>query len=99
MTIDKLKPGMTVYEVHSYKMGNTTRRSIGVWEVRIVSVDSEKGIVVASWNGNPASKYFKSSWSKWRLKEPMLVKSGWGHRLATREEQKATLIDRRCASG
>ena len=88
MTLDKLEPGMVVYDVHSYRMGNTTIRSVGAWEVRIVSVDVERRCVVASWNHNPPSTYYKSSWSKWRLKKPRLVDTGFcgQKRLAKRGE-------------
>jgi len=90
MTIDKLKPGMTVYDTHSYRMGNTTMRTLGVWNIRIVSVNVANQNVIASWNGNPARIYFKRSWKKWRMKEPVLIDSGimGQQRLATRAELK-----------
>lgn len=87
MKIESLQPGMTVYAVHSYRMGNTTLRSVGVWPVRIVSVDADAGTVEAIWNGNPAKKFFQHSWSKWRAKEPALVRTAFGaYRLAKRGE-------------
>jgi hypothetical protein len=88
MTFDKLKPGMVVYDVHSYRMGNTTLRSVGVWQVQIVSVDAETQTVIASWNHNTPEKYRRRTWEKWRLKEPKLVNTGmWGQqRLAKRGE-------------
>jgi hypothetical protein len=45
--------------------------------------------VIASWNGNTPERFYDRSYSQWRATEPMLVKSGWGQRLATREEIKA----------
>ena len=90
MKFEKLKPGMVVYDVRRYKMGNTTVSSIGIWEVRIVSVDSESKTVVAEWNNNPAKKYFGCVVEKWRAKKPLLIRGAFGsHRLATREEIKA----------
>ena len=88
MTIDKLKPGVIVYDVQRYRMGNTTLRSVGVWEVRIVSVDTETQTVVASWNHNRPEVYRSRIWSKWRLKKPKLIDTGFcgQKRLAKRGE-------------
>jgi hypothetical protein len=87
---EKLKPGMVVYDVHSYKMGNTTQSTVGVWEVRVVAVDIEAKCVTASWNGNPTKTFFYGNVTKWREKEPMLISGSFGRsRLATREEIKA----------
>lgn len=87
MTIDKLKPGMTVYDVGRTTMGNTTLRTVSVWPVQIVIVDHEKGVVEARWNYNPPRKYYRRSWSKWRAKEPVTIKGALGiRRLATRAE-------------
>lgn len=88
MTLDKLKPGMIVWDVHRQKMGNTTMSSMCTWSVEIISVDVEKGIVVARWNGNQARMYWPNQWRKWRLVRPTLVRSGLGYRLATRAELK-----------
>jgi hypothetical protein len=87
MKIENLKPGMTVWEVGRYKVGNTTLRSVGAWSVFIVSVDEPAGKVLARWNGNEIRPYFKHTWSKWRLKRPTLVKQGFNqYRLARRGE-------------
>ena len=90
MKFEKLQPGMTVYDVHRHKLGNTTMSTVGVWRVRIVSVDHDAKRVTASWNGNPAKTFFYGDVEKWREKEPMLIRGAFGSaRLATREEQKA----------
>ncbi|NDY89742.1 hypothetical protein [Ideonella livida] len=89
MKFEKLKPGMTVYSVGRHKMGNTTMSTVAVWPVRIVEVDSEQRRCMASWNCNKPRLFFERDVSGWREKEPMLVSSGLGRRLATREEQKA----------
>ena len=89
MKIDKLKPGQIVYDVGRHKMGNTTLSTVAVWSVRIVSVAEDGRSVVASWNNNKPHTYYARDVAKWRLSEPVLIKSGWGHRLATREELKA----------
>lgn len=87
MEISKLKPGMVLYDVHSETMGSTTMRSVGVWLVKILSVDGDS--FTASWNGNAARKYYGvPSW--WRIKKPTLVEnSTGGSRLARRGEKGA----------
>jgi len=66
---EKVKPGMVLYDRHKYRMGNTTIRSIGEWEVRVLEVDSEKRTALCSWNGNRPETYFArdfaglSTWS------------------------------------
>ena len=90
MKLESLKPGMVVYDVGTYRMGNTTMRSVGVWPVRIVEIDMEKRIVVASWNGNPPKRFVSSEATRWRKNEPLIIRSPMGRaRLATREEIKA----------
>jgi hypothetical protein len=76
MTLDKLQPGMLVYDVHSYRMGYTTLRSIGVWKVHILAVDRESRTVQAMWNGNKSQLFRERQWSKWRLKAPELEQRG-----------------------
>ena len=89
MKIEKLKPGMQVYDVARVKMGNTSMTTVAIYAVEVESVDLEKRTVTASWNGNTPRAYREGEWSKWRLNKPMLVKSGFGQRLATREEVAA----------
>ncbi len=86
MKIEKLAQGLTVYDVGRQKMGNTNMTTVCVWRVFIHSVDLEKRTVKASWNNNQICEYHESTWSKWRLKEPKLFKTGFGHRLARRGE-------------
>ena len=90
MNIEKLKPGMIVFDVGRRKMGNTAVSTVCVWRVRIESVDIEKGLVRASWNGNAVRSFGRSSWNKWRPNAPLLIKTAFGrYRLATREERAA----------
>lgn len=97
MKIEKLQPGMTVYDVHRHKLGNTTISSVGVWEVVIVSVDTEYQSVVARWNGNKERTYYRNTWSKWRANRPMLIRSPMGYsRLATRAEIAAAKVLAQC---
>lgn len=87
MKFEKLKPGMVVYDVHSYAMGNTTIRSIGVWEIRIISVDETSRSCMASWNGNQRRQYFEHNIKQWKEKKPYLVAGHFGsYRRPTRAE-------------
>lgn len=88
MKIEKLSPGMVVWDVHKERMGNTTMRSYASWAVLVISIDLNRQTVMASWNGNPARAYYKNSWSKWRKTEPVWIRSGLGKRPATRAEIK-----------
>lgn len=89
MKLESLRAGMTVYDVGRQKMGTTKISTVSVWEVFIVHVDAAGGFVHARWNGNKPGKYYRWQVSGWRVKKPTLVRSGFGHRLATREELKA----------
>ncbi len=80
---------MVVYDVHSEKMGNTTMSTMGIWNVRIVSVDADTRSCMASWNGNPAKRFYAHNIKKWREKKPLLIDTGLGCRLATSEEIQA----------
>ncbi len=53
MKFEKIKAGMTLYDVHSYGMGSTTVRSMGCWEVAIDSVNTEKRTAVVRWRCGP----------------------------------------------
>jgi hypothetical protein len=86
MKFDSIRAGDVYYTVSRNKMGNTTMSTTAVHRVRVISCDSVKETVVASWNGNQSRTYYERDYSKWRKNEPLLVKSGFGHRLATREE-------------
>lgn len=92
--VHKLVPGQTVYQIKSYGMGNTTRRTLGVYEVRIIDiVRSEDGDVLcanASWNGNTPTRYSRSSLRDLFLKPPDLVSmTSGGQRRMTRAERAA----------
>lgn len=89
MKLESMKPGMTLYSVSRQKMGNTTSSTIAVYEVEIVEVDADRGIARARWNGNASRCFYRSAAEKWRTTKPVLVKSGWAYRLATRAELKA----------
>lgn len=90
MKISKLTVGQRVFDIQRRKMGNTTISSTDVFYVTVREIDPEGRWVLASWNGNTPEKFRERTFSKWREKEPMLVKGAFGStRLATREELKA----------
>jgi hypothetical protein len=70
MKFEKIQPEQVLYDVHSYRMGNTTLRSVGVWPVRILSVDASKRTAIVSWNGNPPALMFEHDLRKLRESEP-----------------------------
>lgn len=77
MKFEKLQPGMTLYDVGSHRMGNTTIRTISVWTVRVIDVHPNRTIT-ASWNGNLAKLMYEHEWSKLRAKKPELERSAVG---------------------
>lgn len=98
MKIEKLQVGQTVYMTMRRQMGNTMLKTTSVFPVRIVEINLVGSQahgdgypnVLASWNNNPARKYYQSEVSKWKEKKPVLVHSLVGSsRLATKEELKA----------
>ncbi len=59
-----VKAGDVLYDVRQTRMGNTTMRRWGWWEVRVIEIDHEAKTALVSWNGNAARKegphYFAS---------------------------------------
>jgi hypothetical protein len=89
MDIKRLQPGMTVFDVGRTKMGNTTMKTVSVWNVLIVAVDPDGHWVEARWNVvNPPRRYSARDVRRWRLSKPVLVGT-ISKRLATRAELKA----------
>jgi hypothetical protein len=90
MKISQLKPGMTVYDCHKYKMGNTSLSTYGVWLVHVVSVDENNGTIEASWNCNGVNRYRESEWKKWKLEKPVMITGMLSRkRPATKKEAEA----------
>jgi len=93
MKFEKIEAGMTLYDVHSYSMGNTYLRSIGVWPVKVISVDKEKGCAVVRWNGNKEETYYRFALEKLKAKQPVLVRTAFGaYRRQTKEEKAAAKL-------
>jgi hypothetical protein len=90
MKFEKIEAGMVLYDVHSHKMGNTTIRSLGVWTVRVISVDKERKSARVSWNGNREETYYRAQLEKLKAKPPVLVRTSFGaYRRQTKEEKAA----------
>lgn len=56
-SFDRIKVGDILWDCHKVQEGNTTRRRMGCWEVRVISIDPEKRTAMCSWNCNPPSLY------------------------------------------
>jgi hypothetical protein len=72
-----VKAGDVLYDVHKYKMGNTTMRATGCWDVRVLEViQPEEGdrrrlpTFRVSWNGNPPRIYGWNQIRKLRRSRP-----------------------------
>lgn len=71
ISITALKAGDVVFDAHKEKMGNTTMRRMGVWEVYIKAVHIENGTVIASWNGNRDQTFHaRGGKFSWRRSDP-----------------------------
>jgi hypothetical protein len=49
---EKVTVGMTLYDRHTYQMGNTKVRTLGEWHVRVLEIDTARHSALISWNGN-----------------------------------------------
>ncbi len=65
---ERLTPGMVLLDIHSYKMGNTNMRRLGLWEVKVISVDAATRTAMCSWNGNPPRRYLERDFRSLRTK-------------------------------
>ena len=65
---ETVKAGDILYDCHREKMGNTTMSALGVWRVRVVSVDATGAVV--SWNTNPARRVSPSYFTSLRRFPP-----------------------------
>lgn len=78
MKFEKITAGMTLYDVHSHRMGNTKMKTIGVWSVNVIEVDAENRKARCSWNGNQATWLYESSLAKLKGVKPILVSTAMG---------------------
>lgn len=56
---EKIVPGMTLYDYHKQRMGNTMMSRMGCWHVRVKSVNAKKRTAIVSWNSNPDEEWFE----------------------------------------
>ena len=70
MVINKLKAGMTVYDVKKSTGLHSFNGKYQWWTIRVIEVDLENNKVFASWNCNTAKWYPERVWKKWRLNYP-----------------------------
>ncbi len=90
MKFESLKENTIVYDCHSYKMGNTKMRTLGIWTIKVISIDKEKRIVMAAWNGNAPRTYGAESVKKWLRDKPQLMRTVMGgYRRMTKDEKAA----------
>lgn len=54
---DKITPGMELLDIHRQRAGNTTGSVLGLWHVRVISVDAKTRSAQVSWNHNPAQHW------------------------------------------
>ena len=89
MKIEKLKPGMIVYDIRTFYEDDTDTENIIIWDVVIKNIDLKRRTVEASWNGNKNEIFYEYVWYNWKNKRPLLIKTETGaYRKATREEIK-----------
>lgn len=65
---EKITAGMRLYDVRINK--GLSGNKWNTWPVNIISVDTVKSTVVASWNGNKPEEMSKSRVTKFRAKRP-----------------------------
>ena len=97
---EKIKEGMVLYDRHTYVMGNTMLRSLGEWQVKILSVDPEKRQAVVSWNGNRPETYYEREltalfdWSMYDESVAVLERGVFDRVLKVRKLSKQERADR-----
>ena len=93
--LDKLVPNQVLWTVSRGRMGNTMITTVYVHEVRVIEVNTTEGYVVASWNSNPARKFYEGEVSRWKVKEPVTVSGAFGSVRLARKDEKAAILAKR----
>ena len=65
---EKIKEGMTLYDVR--KNTGMTRNKWSIWPVRVIEVNTEKRMVLASWNHNKEEWMTERRITGYRAKTP-----------------------------
>jgi len=68
--ITSIQEGDVLFDCHTYRMGNTTMRAMGCWDVVIKSIDLLKKTARVSWNGNPEQTYYEHNIERLRRHPP-----------------------------
>lgn len=70
-SINKIKPGQTLYDVRRNTGIAAFRDKFSVWPVYVDAVNTEEGYIIARWNVvNPARKMYNKSIKGLRVKPP-----------------------------
>lgn len=70
-SINKIKPGQTLYDVKRNSGLDAFRSRLSVWPVLVEEVNIEGGYIVARWNVvNPPRKMYANSIKNLRVNEP-----------------------------
>lgn len=85
MKFDSIQAGGVYFTVTKQKAGNTTMNTVAVHRVRVISTDTVRQTVEASWNSNQPKTFYHRDYKNWRASEPLLVGT-ITKRLATRAE-------------
>ena len=65
-----IKVGDVLFDCHMTKMGNTNANRLGCWDVKILSIDPETRVAMASWNGNAPRRYSERQIKPLRRSKP-----------------------------
>ncbi len=69
-TIANIKPGQTLWEVVSHRMGNTTHPTQSLYEIRVLEVNVAEGWVLARWGFNKERRYRAHHVRRWKVNKP-----------------------------
>lgn len=88
MKFEKLKVGTVLYDAHSHGVGNTSLKTLALWEAVVTSVNEEDRTVMISWNSNTPYKVTEEGLKniRYKLKKPFLVRTRYGYRRPSKEE-------------
>lgn len=68
ISLQAVKAGDVLYDVHNYKTNAGSRR--GFWQVTVLSVDYVTETAIVSWNGNATREYSKREIERLRRNKP-----------------------------
>ena len=100
---EKIVAGMTLYDRHRTKMGNTTMSCLGEWKVRVLEVNPVERTALISWNGNaPRTQCARnleklSTWSMYD-DDVVVTRGVWDRVSAVRKMTKAEKAARKAVT-